>query len=171
MKSYQNFNLLVCIFSRLCYFYCFLTRSFMNNSFSSQKLNVLYLILCCILRFVLNIYIFLYYVRCHKITGLFFSFFKFLLYFHLKEYYLYIELMYMCMALMPNPVLLWATWPVTWTINYFHLNYFHFHSFIQGYQILFFKAQGDDILIHKPTKYKIINITIPNKIFILYAYV
>ena len=117
MKYYQNFNLFVCIFSRLCYFHCFLTRSCMNNSISSQKLNVLYLILCCILWFVLNIYIFLYYVRCHKITGLFF--FKFLLYFHLKEY-LYIELMYMCMALMPNPVLLWATWPVTWTINYFH---------------------------------------------------
>ena len=30
---------------------------------------------------------------------------------------------------------------------------------LQGYQILFFKAQGDDIIIHKPTKYKIINIT------------
>ena len=29
----------------------------------------------------------------------------------------------------------------------------------QGYQILFFKALGDDIIIHKPTKYKIINAT------------
>ena len=29
----------------------------------------------------------------------------------------------------------------------------------QGYQNLFFKARGDDIIIHKPTKYKIINIT------------
>ena len=26
----------------------------------------------------------------------------------------------------------------------------------QGYQILFIKARGDDIIIHKPTKYKII---------------
>ena len=32
----------------------------------------------------------------------------------------------------------------------------------QGYQILFIKARGDDIIIHKPTKYKIINITIIN---------
>ena len=30
----------------------------------------------------------------------------------------------------------------------------------QGYQILFIKAPGDDIIIQKPTKYKIINITI-----------
>ena len=29
----------------------------------------------------------------------------------------------------------------------------------QGYQILFIKARGDDIIIYKPTKYKIINIT------------
>ena len=32
----------------------------------------------------------------------------------------------------------------------------------QGYQILFIKARGDDIIIHKPTKYKIVNITIIN---------
>ena len=35
-------------------------------------------------------------------------------------------------------------------------------NMFQGYQILFFKALGDDIIVHKPTKYKIINITIIN---------